>query len=329
MKRVSTKQYLYLGHTIESDHELPELPPAPKKAAAPCLGITVSTDRYAPQKKRAWRHQWRSATGSVTLQMALTEKGFYLSFPGQSGFFIEGDGKHVICCPGGGIALATRRHLLLDQVLPRLFAHFYGYGVFHGACVARHQEGFCFMGDTGWGKSTLAAGLSSHGFRGVTDDCLRLHHETGQLWGTPSYGGLRLWPDSLAELDAGLSGAGESERARWGKHRICPSHHSLAPVALRAIFLLTDPGQGGKREQPEMIPVTKGDAVKALLQNSFSLDVHDAPSLKRQFLHISELAAAQTPLYALHYTREFSAIADICRLLETILDGREHARGLQ
>ncbi|WP_418792209.1 HPr kinase/phosphorylase [Phosphitispora sp. TUW77] len=71
----------------------------------------------------------------------------------------------------------------------------------HGSAVAINGRAYGFIGDSGTGKSTLAAAFISRGYQLVSDDVLAVSvsHEGIPLI-TPSYPQQKLWQESLNEL---------------------------------------------------------------------------------------------------------------------------------
>jgi hypothetical protein len=114
-------------------------------------------------------------------------------------FRISPTGNDITCYLLKSISAATIRHLLLDQVLPRCLAH-QGRLMIHASAVALEPGFVLFMGDSGSGKSTLAGEFHRAGQPVVADDCLWIKDAGCQIESVPSYGGLRLWPDSLEHL---------------------------------------------------------------------------------------------------------------------------------
>jgi hypothetical protein len=96
---------------------------------------------------------------------------------------------------------ATLRHLLLDQVLPRVLAH-RGHVVLHAASVRIHERIVAIAGTTGAGKSTLAASFLIAGHPLLSDDGLLLDPGPSGTLAQPTYPSLRLWPQTVERLFA-------------------------------------------------------------------------------------------------------------------------------
>lgn len=309
------KLYSYLGHVVESQIDFSELFPPAQPDVPPSICIKLDRSAAAAGTQQ-WCHHWKTADGSITLSLAKNNDNYCLEVPGAARFEVSADGKHLICSPEPSTPHAVTRHFLLDQILPRIFAHFYTYNVFHGSCVARGNRGICFLGDTGRGKSTLAAGFFKAGYRVLTDDCIRVFLENGEVYGIPNYPGLRLLHDSLARLNFVEFEQREAGAALKEKSRVLLSHPELSTVKITEICILDDPENGEKGGDVEKVEVSKGRAVQELLRNSFSLDLSDTRYLEKQFFQISGLVSSGVPISILRYPRSYENIPEIIQVVE-------------
>ncbi|MBK8358824.1 MAG: hypothetical protein IPL15_07500 [Comamonadaceae bacterium] len=94
---------------------------------------------------------------------------------------------------------ATVEHLYLNQVLPLALSR-QGKLVLHGSAVDIGGQGVAFLGESGRGKSTLAASFATEGTRFLTDDGLLLEWVSDQCMILPSHPSIRLWEDSQDAL---------------------------------------------------------------------------------------------------------------------------------
>lgn len=250
----------------------------------------------------------------------------FLHFPGLARFVIGDNGRLVTCHARPSLSSATIRHLLLDQVLPRLFAHYFSYTVFHAGLVAVDGKGICFLADSGWGKSTITAALGAAGHTILTDDCVNITLGDNRVTGTAAYRGIRLLADSLENFGDSLQTPGETVAEYTSKRRISlasrKNPESLAPEALplQALFLLTSPQEALHCRAPEMVSVGGASALQALLKNSFCLDVHDQRWQTAHFRRISALAASGLPVFSLRYPRKYQALPAVEKVIMKTLD---------
>jgi hypothetical protein len=128
-------------------------------------------------------------------------------------------------------------HVVLDHVLPRWLS-LGGDLVLHGSAVATPNGGaIAFIGDTGLGKSTTATGLAlTHDWSLLTDDVCRVIDDDG-LRVVPSYPGVRLTPQSRAELAPDSISTPLQKGSEKG--RVCPDiNRANEPAPLRMIVEL-------------------------------------------------------------------------------------------
>jgi hypothetical protein len=107
--------------------------------------------------------------GALWAQFYRADTGYLLRFPGLADF--ASTGLEVTAWPAPGISGQTVEHLYLNQVLP-LALSMQGKLVFHASAVEIGDGAIAFMGESGKGKSTLAASFATSGYRFLTDDGL-------------------------------------------------------------------------------------------------------------------------------------------------------------
>jgi hypothetical protein len=132
---------------------------------------------------------------------------FRLDFTGAdsgASFFIDPRGKAIWMCTDPGEqdeqeAWQGVNTLLLGRVM-NVALTCYGLLCLHSSVVVVNDRAIAFLGDTGAGKSTLAAALVARGFPLLADDRAVLTEQNGNFIAQPGAPRLRLWPDTLAHL---------------------------------------------------------------------------------------------------------------------------------
>jgi len=231
--------------------------------------------------------------------------------------------------PTPNLPADTLEHLLLDQVLPRALSHT-GRIVLHASAVALNGRAIAFLGDAGWGKSTLTAGLCASGMALVSDDCLAIVAAEGDpILGVGSYPGMRLWPDSVSALGATADQTGRvahySRKARVavvdadGHGRI--GYHA-GPLPIEGLYLLAPPDTDPPPDAVVITPLPARERVVRLLEYSFRLDIADRARGAREFLALTSLAE-RLPMHRLRYPRRYDVLPDVAAAL------RAHSMRLQ
>jgi hypothetical protein len=281
------RAYDFCGVTITSTRALPDLRRA-VAAGAECSVAFVSEP--LPAAPRQWFHQWRLRGGRVWLSIGRMPGGYVLRFPDQADFVVAADGTAVVVHPARDLPEDTLRHLLIDQVLPLALSR---RGRFSLHASAVHLPGIGtvgFAGETGRGKSTLAAALAMRGGRLITDDCLAIDFVDGEPFAVPGYPGLRLWPGQTANT---LLRAAPSRRvAHYSRKRRVDQRavrfHGR-PSPLRALFILSPRASAGAPLSIRRCRASAG--LMGLLRYTYVLDVQDRQDLAGLFSGLAALAA--------------------------------------
>jgi hypothetical protein len=286
--RASLRVYDFCGVAITSNRALPDLRRGAAAAAAECTVTFVSEP--LPAAPREWFHQWRLPRGKVWLSIGRVPGGYVLRFPDQADFLVSADGSAVAVHPAKSLPEDTLRHLLIDQVLPLALSR-RGRFALHASAV--HIPGIgtvAFAGETGRGKSTLAAALGARGGRLITDDCLAIDFVDGEPYAVPGYPGLRLWPGLTANT---LLRAAPSRRVAHysSKRRVdrgAVRFHGK-PSPLRAVFILSARASTGAALSIRRCRASAG--LMGLLRFTYVLDIEARQDLAGLFSGLAAVAA--------------------------------------
>ncbi|MBK9316712.1 MAG: hypothetical protein IPM55_21055 [Acidobacteria bacterium] len=189
--------YRYCDISLGSNIALPELPLSVDNRPEVSFRCLHASSLIPDSPAWIDRHSLSDIDSFLVIEKQ--ESAYLLRHFDLADFIINGQGTEIECRMQKALPEETIRHLLLDQVLPRLLSH-QGRLMVHASAVLTSKGIIAFLGDTGWGKSTLAASLVQPGVSLMTDDCLSITEIEGTLFGIPAYTGLRLLPDSLGRL---------------------------------------------------------------------------------------------------------------------------------
>lgn len=199
----------------------------------------------------------------------------------------------------------TVDHLVDDHVAPRIIAAG-GDLVLHGSACAIGGELAAFIGQTGAGKSTLAASFHADGYRLLGDDAIVISEVDGVLRGEPVYPSLRLYRESInqvfRESVSTSAMAFYSEKMHVSADDLGGSASSCLPLG--AIYILTE---GDTRVSLDRI--SPADACMALVENSFALDPQDLVAAAQRMAQAARVAAA-IPCYELSYPYDFGLLGE-------------------
>lgn len=288
------RAYRWCGLTILTDIEFPELAEigGPHDAY---WRLALREGRAPRRAGRRWFHRWRFPNGRRWVAFARDPVGHVLRFPGLVDFDVRTAEQLIDCYPQPGTPANTLRHLALDQVLP-LVAGSENRIALHGSVIGTPAGAVAFLGQSGVGKSTLAATLGRRGYPVLSDDCcLLVRRDDGGFDVVPSYPGVRLNPDSLAHTfgngDHGPVVSHYSEKRRvGGRERL---GFSDQPARLARLYAVAARDELEATTAISMTPASKRDAMYALIDYTFHLDIGDAPRIRETF----ELAGAIVDAY--------------------------------
>lgn len=284
----------YFDFAIASQIPLPEL--ARSENGSEYL-YRVETARLGIPESLPWRRSWLLPSGEVFLSIGSHENDHVLRFPRSADFLVDEDNGVIRFESRPGVSEYFIRHLLLDQVLPRVVSHS-GRLVIHAGAVADESGILAFAGQTGSGKSTLSANFHYAGYRLLTDDCLLLEECGGRIHGVPAYPSLRLGEDSATALFPEVEFAVDDPA--WWKQRFPPSADVAAASEVRAVFILGAPEEMAEAQRIVVTPLQRSDAMMELIRHDFPLDTTDRGSVGKQFKNAGAVAQA-TPMFELVY----------------------------
>jgi len=252
-----------------------------------------------------------SPNGELWAQFHRIASGYLLRFPGLADFELSADGRAVLCIPVEGTSDGSIQHLFLNQVVPLALSRA-GRLMFHASAVSLGAGCAVFMGESGRGKSTLAASFAAAGYPFLTDDALTVDSHAFGCTVLPSHPSIRLWDDSRAAL--AIDSAPVAPAVQFTRKARMLAGESLpfcdAATRLGCVYFLGP----GTAIAAEIEPLSAGAALVEMLRNSFVLDIDCRETLA---WHFDKLAAlAQLPVfYRLDYPRAFEQLALVRRAI--------------
>ena len=282
------RAYRWCGLTLRTDVDLPELAPAAVDSGGREWLVRLRRGRAPRRAGRRWFHRWRFPDGRRWVAFARDPAGYILRFPALADFDVR-PAEQLIECYQQSAPPNTMRHLLLDQVLPLIVGTRDSIAL-HGSVVATTAGAIAFLGESGLGKSTLAATLGHRGCQVLSDDCCLLRRGARGFSVVPSYPGVRLNPDSLHRTfgpDAGGDRVSHySQKRRAGGREMF--EFSDAEVPLRHLYVMATRAELDAAPAIAITQPSKRDAMYALIDYTFHLDIGCAPRIRETF----ELAGA-------------------------------------
>ena len=250
-------------------------------------------------------HFWE-AQGDVIAQFHRNADGFLLRFIGRADFAVDFANETITCFPAPGVSATMIAALRHNQIAPLLLNHS-GKLVLHAAAIVLNRQALAFCGNSGRGKSTLAASFARRGYPFLTDDGLHLEPAAAGYLAFPSLDSVRLRLDSESALftrSSSDSGSSPLEKALLPAGLTMP--HQSCPVPLQAIYFMGE----GTAEKVEFGRLAPGEALIELIRHAFILDVDDRARVRANFDRLADLSES-VPVFTLDYPRRYDMLGDV------------------
>jgi hypothetical protein len=298
------QHYSVFGGCLHSEVELTDLPAG---LARPADWTFTVSDAPPPAtvRERVGTH----AVEGWFYELFRTADGLRLVFAERYVFDLERSGTIIRGYAADGAADENVRALLLGPVLALALQLADGFCL-HGSAVALERRGIAFLAAKFHGKSTLALALTLAGAKLITDDTVAV--ELGaQVQVRPGIHSVRLWRDSLAQLDrADLDAVvvdGQKSTLTALPRRLLQE----APVPLAAVYILEPVRPDAGRAAAERVALSPAEAAVALachakLPQSLLGREAVASQLQR-----SAAVVRDVPVYQLEIVRNFARLAEV------------------
>ncbi len=234
----------------------------------------------------------------------------YLRWSGLFEFLVSADGGRIACHPLNGTAHEAFHAYLLGQVLSFALLK-QGIEPLHSTAVVIDGGAVGFIGDCGYGKSTLGAAFLQAGHPLLTDDLLVVKEAGHGFSAYPGPPRIKLFPE-IAKNVLGEQVKGTPMNNLVPK-LIIPldrdrSYEAVAP--LKAIYVLTRPGAASRCERVTVRRLSQRRAFLELLKNTFNTIIVEAERLKGQF-GLATGVASKVPIKLLSYPRTLHSLPSV------------------
>jgi hypothetical protein len=319
-------------YRVISDFDLGELEKASEvqPLVQPLLGaleiVRAAENGWALSGEHAL--EYRYDNGDLWQASWSVGENYISRFPQFCSFRIHPRQMRIECAVEPGAAGSTVAHLILDHAIPRLLSLKPGYLVLHASALVVEKQTIAILGNSGQGKSTLAAWFASQGFPLLTDDCLVLRNEgPAQQWlAQPSYHSVRLWPESVNAL--GIDESALREFAHYSSKRrtgnAADFRFATDGSPLTACFVLTDEpnSETDQSRAPAVAPLSVNEAFLELARAVFRLDAESEQINRCEFEGLTGLLDT-VPFWSLAYERKFEWLPEVEKvIIQTIQAGR-------
>ena len=240
----------------------------------------------------------------------------YMTWRRLFDFAVSPDGRKIIGRAQERAKPDSFETHLLSQVLSSAMLRV-GIEPIHGTVLATSVGGVAILGDSGYGKSSLAASFMAAGDRLVTDDLLVVRPGPEGLMVMPGPQRMKLMPSTARKLlGRRAEGVSINDRTRKAVIPLLPTQVAHEPVPLKGIFALGRPARESQVTRTTARQLSQRAAFLELTKNSFNSLVVDSGRLQAHFAIVTEIAT-QVPVYRVSYPR---GLSDLPAVRDVILE---------
>ena len=300
MTRGKSHRYCMAGMNISSEFPLPELIPLDFEGRPDVEIRIASVPESLPNGTQAMPEA-QVAPGAVLL-----------TIPGVGRYHVL-KGREIRVEPFGLAEEQDVRLFLLGSAFGAIHLQ-RGHFPLHASAVVIGGTAVAFAGDSGAGKSTMAAWMNAHGHPLLCDDvCVIRVTKDQRPMAFPAFPRMKLWKDALGKMDR-ETGNLQRDYSRTDKYHLpVDGHFAGEPVPLgRIIFLRysTETAGAGIEDIPP------SQAVPLLRNNTYRFQFISGLDLTERHFENCVSIARSVPAHYLDRPRELSLVADCQRLLE-------------
>jgi hypothetical protein len=242
--------------------------------------------------------------GDVYEITLLHNGSIHLRWPGLFEFLVSAYGNRIGWRTLDGTSPESLQDYLLGQVLS--FAMLVrGVEPLHATAVAVGGGAVAFLGDSGYGKSTLGASFVRENYPLLTDDVLVLERSGQQMLAHPGMPRIKLVPQMCGSMFQGREGAPMNRFTHKTIFALNAQEHQMSAIPLRALYVLSPPRK--RTSKLTLRRMSERKALLSVLKNTFNDVLLNPMRLKRQF-EFAAAVATHVPVKALSYPRKLSAM---------------------
>ena len=276
-------------------------------------GLIASTAERAPQVtiRRGPVPERLPAATAAGPTWQISGKQFLLRIPNIARFLLN-DGSEIVVAPETEASAADIPIFILGTVFGILL-HQREQIVLHASAVRVGEKAVLFCGQSGAGKSTMAAALAQRGFPLVTEDiCAITETSSGAPVVHPDGRQLKLWAQTIDRLElAGRRG----ERVRSSLEKFYVEAHDAfsEPLPLGAIYALREarPPHAPGIELPNVV-----DAALILRRNAYRPQLVRQMGQRASYFHAATAIANSAGIFYLTRALDFAKMPEVIAFLE-------------
>ena len=240
----------------------------------------------------------------------LRDGSLYLGWPRLFEFVVSADGRLITARPCEKASWEAFCAYLFGQVLSFALLK-QGLEPLHCTAVVLEGEAVGFLGDCGYGKSSLAAAFLKAGYPLLTDDLLLLRQNGQGFLAYPSFPRIKLLPE-MAQTFLGDDIEGVPYNPYTTKMIIPlgPEQSCRTAMPLKAFFVLRPETARARKEKIYIRTLNQRQTFLAITSSTFNARLQEPGRLKRLFA-LAERIAALVPVKSLSYPRDLARLPEV------------------
>ncbi len=250
----------------------------------------------------------------------LTDGSTYVRWGGVGEFLVSSEGNRILCRRFEEASFESFQVYMLGQALSFALVKS-GFEPLHATTVVVDGRAAAFLGDSGFGKSSLAASFLQAGHRILTDDLLIVQPSDAGLVAYPGPPRLKLFAEMARRL---LSDPAVGIPMNLGTDKLIlplsPHQSCAVPVPLAAIYSLTPPSEVAGAHAISIQVLSGRESFLALVKNTFNRRLVNSERLQRQLTAMTQLANLM-PVKRLSYPRLLDRLSEVRTAIESDLRG--------
>jgi len=285
-------EYTAYNLCIHSEVELPGLPPG---EGSP--DVTIQWSAIQPRSRRELQER-QAITGRI---------------PGDLAFRVQG-GTHIYIARLRDDLPDAIVQMYLHGTLMAIILRQRGLMVLHASSVARDGRAIGFVGDSGWGKSTLADYFCQQGYDLINDDVMAIElSPSGPCYARPGGRHIRLRPGSGAWLHQEYTRfdplvPGSSRRIRY----VTDAQRVRVKLPLERLYIL-EPGYAA---ETQVLPLPPAHALLHLVHHTRVLDLNHQDWFQAQHFEQANMLIHRLPIRLLRRAYGLDELASVVEQVE-------------
>jgi hypothetical protein len=326
--------YFVFGLHLRSNLPLPGVNPDHSSTEAYDIGLHLglrpySDEDFSPRSEElTYVSEDTNAVGEPALRIFRVEQGTFVRLAYEDGtqFWLDGKRENIWATWPPASSMENAASYLLGPVLG-LVLRLRGVTCLHASAVAFENRSVAFVGQTGAGKSTIAAAFARQGYGVISDDIVALVERKGDLHVMPAYPHLCLWPESVKMLY-------DSPEALprlipdWDKRRLAlgdqGTRFESRCLPLGAIYVLSE-------RRPSPAPYVEAirpqNALLALVADTYANKILDREMRAREFAVLGRLVTS-VPIRRVYPHEDPTRLEELCKVIREDLDSLDALRSV-